>query len=1432
MLNKLINFSVNNRFIIFILTASLIALGLYSSRHLNVGAVPDVTNNQVQVLTTSRNLSTLDVEQFITYPIELEMANLQGVKEIRSVSKFGLSVVTIVFEEKLGTFLPRQLISEKLKSATDQIPEEYGSPEMGPISTGLGEIYQYLLDVKPGYEDKYSPMQLRTIQDWIVKRQLSGIPGVVEVNTWGGYLKQYEVAIQMDQLNALGIALEELLNALESNNSVSGGGYITKANQSYFIRGEGLIEHLDDIGNIFIKYNGSTPIYVKDVANVQFGHAPRFGAITANGKGESVLGQVMMLKGASSKDVVDRVKQRVETINKNLPEGVYINDFLDRSQLIDRTTNTIEENLVFGFLIVSLVVIFLLGNLRSALVISSVIPLALLFALTLMRLFHVDANLMSLGAIDFGIIIDGVVIIVEYIVFQMTRHRQDYFQLSSRAEQQQLKNEITKQAASKMMHSAIFGQLIILIVFIPILSLSGVEGKMFKPMALVFCFSLIGAMLLCLTYVPALSSWLLQPKKEDKKNFSDRLINGLQNVYERTLKAALNHAALVLIFALVLLIIGSGLYQRMGAEFVPTLEEGDMVIQPVLKSGTSLDQTIALTTKIEELLLDNYPEVMQIASRIGAAEVPTDPMSMEEADVIIRLKPKKEWTSARDTEDLANQFKKTLSVIPGMEVEFTQPIEMRFNELITGVRSDIAIKIMGQDLDTLYQKAIEIQKKVEDIPGAADVVVDKTVGLPQMTVRFDRQKIGRYGLNIKQVSEAISMAFAGQSTGVVFEGERRFDLVVRLAKNERRDIEHLKKLTIDSPHGKKIPLVELADIQYTKGPALISRDNTQRRIVVGINVRNRDLQSVVDDIKNIVSIEVRLPPGYSITYGGQFQNLQSARQRLAFAVPIALILIFILLYLAFQSLKEALLIFSAIPLAVVGGIVALYLRHMPFSISAGVGFIALFGIAVLNGIVLIEHFKELKASGMQLKQRIITGAGERLRPVLLTAMAAAFGFLPMAISTNSGAEVQRPLATVVIGGLITATLLTLIVLPVLYYLMERKVRSPQPLILLLLLLLPRLGEAQGYDQESLISLAKQNNLSIKEVAIQMEQFTIQGQRPIDLDNSSLYYSYDQNNLTVDNQVAHVIGLSQSLPFPGKKKAKQNYFNEQAELINTSLESVTFQLEYKIREAYNRYQIIQAKQDLYLALDSLYKDYERKAERKLELGSSNQLEVINARAKALDIELKLKQLQKQSKMTSLEIQQLVQSPEELNIMTEQPNPVELSRREHPQLKYIAQLKEVNRAEYNLEKATLRPELDVGYELSLADSPYSPLNGFSIGFGLPIFKAATKARLKAIEKNDALFDLQAKQHQIQQNTYEQRQMHAIQQSELAIAYYQKEGQQLAEEWRKVAKRSFQEGEIDYFSYIQSLERATAIEINYLNELENYNHDVLSSYFFIQN
>lgn len=1436
MLEHIIKFSLKNKLIIFLFTAFIIGFGILSLTQIPIGAVPDITNNQVQVITTSSNLSTQDVEQFITYPVELEMANLPGVEEIRSVSKFGLSVVTIVFEDDMGTFLPRQLIAEKIKSATEKIPEGFGSPEMGPITTGLGEIYQYILDVKPGYENQYSATDLRTIQDWVVKRQLSGIPGVVEVNTWGGFLKQYEVAINPKQLHAMNISISEIYNALEKNNSVAGGGYIEKNDESFFIRGEGLVKTLDDIENIVVK-NVTTPIYIKDVAKVGFGSATRFGAITGNGEGEKVLGQIMMIKDGNSKAIIDAVKERVASIQHTLPEGVFINGFLERSELINKTTFTVSENLILGSLIVIFVVVLLLGNLRSGLVVASVIPLSLLFAISMMNVFGVDANLMSLGAIDFGIIIDGAVIIVEFIAFQIISQSDKLKALHKEAKQTEI-DAITLKSASKMMNSAIFGQLIILIVFIPILALSGVEGKMFRPMALTFSFALIGAMLLCLTYVPVVASLFLKPNKQSSKNVSVRLMNIINKGYQPIINWSLAHKKVVIIVSSLLLAISVLIFSKMGGEFVPTLDEGDFVIQPVLKTGTSLGKTIEITTKIEQILLDNFPEVDQVVTRIGAAEVPTDPMSMEESDVIIKLKPKTEWVSAASKDELADKFKEALAIIPSMDVEFTQPIEMRFNELITGVRADVAIKIFGDDLSVLAKKADDVKALIEHVEGASDIIVEKVEGLPQMSVIFNRQKIARYGLNISDINHLISMGFAGGTVGNVFEGEKRFDLVMRLDEPSRKNLASLQDLYIDVPNGNKIPLSELADITYTEGPAKISRDDTKRRIVVGINVRNRDLESVVDDVRSILNTQLKLPVGYTITYGGQFENLQSAKDRLLIVVPIALALIFILLYFAFDSVKEALIVYSAIPLAAVGGILLLWLRDLPFSISAGVGFIALFGIAVLNGIVLIEHFKALQEENANetIESLVRRGTTERLRPVLLTALAAALGFLPMAISTNAGAEVQRPLATVVIGGLFTATILTLVVLPVLYTWFKQKTvlkMNKTTVVTIIGFLCMWNGNAQSkLTVTQTLDLAIENNASLKASKLQIEKSTAFVGSAFSFDKTELYYNYDENNMAINNEPLKVFGIAQNFKFPTVYFAEKNV-NKALVNLEESKHNIQFQhIKKQVYSAFYQLSYMKQKAETYRFLDSLYQDFAKKSARRFELGETNYLETITAESKQKQLETLYKQALQDVAFSKEQLKAIVQV-DTLDIVDKDLVKLNLqspSLQDNSGLLYFENAKKYQNARYKAEKQNLLPDLNFEYFQGTNDQLNTHIKGYQFGIKIPLLFFGNSSKIKALKIAKDIITEQKQDYEVQLNAEYKSLLTTLSKYNAAVNYYDTQGKRLKDEIIKTANRTFKEGEIDFFQYIQSLETAKDIELSYLDNLNAYNQTVININYLI--
>ncbi len=1446
MINKIIHFSIKHKLIVILFTLSIAAYGMFAVFNIPVGAVPDITNNQVQVITVSPNLSTQDVEQFITYPVELEMSNLPGVEEIRSISKFGLSVVTIVFADDMGTYLPRQLIAEKIKTAAANIPEGFGEPEMGPITTGLGEIYQYVLDVKHGYEDRYSPMQLRTIQDWVVKRQLSGIPGVVEVNTWGGYLKQYEISINPEKLKSRNISLLEVYNAVMRNNSLAGGAYIEKENLSYFIRGDGMVKSLEEIGNIVVKTVNDKPVLVHDIATVRLGHANRFGAITANGEGEKVLGQIMMLKDANSKKVINAVKERVAEVQKSLPEGVYINPILERSELIGKTSFTIVENLLLGCIIVIFIVILLLGNIRSALVIASIIPLALLFTISLMYIFGIDANLMSLGALDFGIIIDGAVIIVEFIALRISKVSEEYNKADKEGKQE-LKDKISFEGASKMINSAIFGQIIILIVLIPILVLSGVEGKMFRPMALSFSFAIIGAMIFGLTWLPVAAAMFLKPVKEKKNGIAHKLMDLAYASYTPVIEWAYNKKRLIFSLAFASLLFTGYLFTKIGGEFVPTLDEGDFVIQPVFKTGTSLSKTIELTTKMERILKENFPdEVDQIVSRIGAAEVPTDPMSMEEVDVIIKLRPKGEWKLAESKEDLANKFKEALSVIPGIEYEFTQPIEMRFNELITGVRSDIAVKIFGEDLDYLNKKAKEIKKLIEDVPGAADVTMEKTAGLPQMIVKYKRDKIAYYGLNTEDLNTELTTAFGGAIAGKIFEGEKRFDIAVRFNQNFRQDIDNIRQMNVSLPNGKQVPLTEVASIEYTTGPARISRDNTHRRVVVSINVRNRDLESVVKDIEAKITKNVDLESGYYIAYGGQFENLQNATNRLMLAVPVSLLLIFIFLHFAFGTFKEAALIFTAVPLSAVGGVMALWIRGMPFSVSAGIGFIALFGVAVLNGIVLIEYLNELKHRGMKnVRELVMKATHERLRPVLLTASAAALGFLPMAISTSAGAEVQRPLATVVIGGLITSTLLTMIALPLLYaVLIDVKRLQAWPLKLIrkpLLILLPLLlafgynanAQSDTLNMQKAINIALNNNNELKAYYLATKHSKALNPTAFAIDQTSVYYEYDANNIAENGHPLNVFGIEQSFKFPTVYTSEKKVNKINNSISETQYEIKKTALSKQVAQSYMTIVYLLNKQYYYQKLDSFYTDLLNAVSRNYELGGATQLEKFNVQAKKQEISIKNRQLEHDLEIGMNALKALLQTDSSYTVIYSPMKELLLQTDTvgNEQILMLGkQYTKLENARLSAEKNKFLPDINLGFFTGTNSYQNAQTyNGFMLGIGVPLFFFDKKARVSAGKISVQIAEEQQYNLDIKYRKRIEELSKQLKKYEEALNYYHNYGENLYEKMVLSAEKSYKAGQIDIFKYLQSLETATQIKLDYLYNLWQSNNVVIELNYF---
>ncbi len=1449
MIDKIIRFSINNKLIVGLLIFVLIGVGTYSMMTIKLGSVPDITNNQVQVITVSPTLGTKDIEQFVTYPIELAVANLPSVIELRSVSRFGLSVVTIVFKDNMGTYLPRQLVQEKLIDLQSDIPASFGKPFMAPIATGLGEVYQYSLVAKKGFEKKYSSSDLRTIQDWIVKRQMALVPGIVEINSFGGNIKQYEIALNPNRLNSMGISITDIFNALENNNANTGGAYIEKNNQANFIRGEGLIKSLDDIKNIVVKNNVNTPILIKDVAEaVHYGKAVRYGAFTQDGH-EAVGGQVLMLKGENPNEVIKNIQKRIAEIQKSLPEGLEIKPFLERSDLIARTTSTVSKNLIEGALIIVFVLVLLLGSLRGGLLTASIIPLSLLFAFILMKATGVWANLMSLGAIDFGIIVDGAVIIVEGTVHAIEK-RVKKSKVDVTASEM---DEITYKACSSVMNSAFFGQLIILIVFTPILFLTGVEGKMFRPMAFTFGYAVLGALLLFLFYVPAVSAIMLKPPSHKKKTlftkfengltrFSAKMMGGIERFYEPILKKSLQFKKTVLGVALLLLISSITVFLGMGGEFIPKLDEGDLAVQAIMKPGTSLSETIKTSEKIENILKSNFPEIKTMVSRIGVSEIPTDPMPMDIADCFIILeKDMSKWTSAKTKVELIEKIQDKLKAIVGVNFLFTQPVELRFNELLTGVREDVAIKIYGEDLDILALKAEEMAKIIKTVKGAAGVRIEATEGLPQLTIKYQSNKIAKYGLNIKKLNRYVNIAFAGADVGVVFEGEKRFDLVVRLSERYKQSIEDLKNLFIDLPNGVQIPLKELAEISYKPGPMQISRDNTYRRISVGVNVQDRDVESMVEEIQQKLESKLVLPAGYYIKYGGSFENLKRAKDRLIIVLPIALLLIFVLLYFALNSVTQAAMIYMAVPLAAIGGIYFLALRSMPFSISAGVGFIVLFGVSVLNGLVLISRFNSLKKEGeTDILSRILLATKERLRPILLAAIAAIMGFVPMAISTSAGASVQRPLATVVIGGLISSTFLILLVVPVLYYMVEtgsqkreNKKMNKTLASLLLIGFFTFAGTQSAAAQEKLhkitveeaVSIALKNNPSIKAANFEIEKQKSLKKSAFDLDKTAFSYSRGQlNSLQQDYEFS----ISQDFKFPTIYGTQLKLQKKRVALSEASLTLKKNVLERNVRAAYMQLWYAKNKLILISTLEKEFKNFAAIAQKRFDLGETNLIEKIAAEGKREEIgllkseaKLDVKNLRKQ-----LQLLMNVENPVDITNGALQKivfTGVETLGDENPILKLQQQIINVSKGQYNLEKANFLPDVSAGYFNQQIDG-IKNFTGFQLGIKIPLFFWSQKGRTQAAKKDNEIAQMNYLQTKLDVNAILKTNLQDYDIYKALLLYYETKGLQLADKLFSSANKAYKEGEVGYVEYMRSLEQAVQIKTSYLNKLNLYNQTII--------
>ena len=1429
MFKAIVHFSIQKKLFVGLTTLFLLLGGIYAMMTLPIDAVPDITNNQVQIVTVSPTLAPQEVEQLITMPIEIAMSNIMNVEEIRSVSRFGLSLVTVVFKESVPTLDARQLINEQIQTVAGEIPTELGTPELMPITTGLGEIYQYVLSVEPGYEEKYDAMELRTIQDWIVKRQLSGIPGIVEINSFGGYLKQYEVAVDPDALYSLNITIGEVFEALNRNNQNTGGSYIEKINKAYYIRSEGMIGKIKDIERIVITNRGGIPIHISDVGSVRFGSAKRFGAMTKDGEGECVGGIAMMLKGANANVVTKELEARVERVQKMLPEGVRVEPYLNRSELVDRNISTVIRNLIEGALIVFIVLIIFLGNVRAGLIVASVIPLAMLFAFILMRVFGVSANLMSLGAIDFGIVVDGSIVILEGMLAHIYSRRLMGRTLSA----EEMDREV-EAGAGHVARSATFAVLIILIVFFPLLTLTGIEGKYFTPMAKTLVFCIIGALILSLTYVPMMASLFLKRTISSKPTFADRFFGKLNGVYRRTLHFCLRHIWGTIACSFAALAVSLFLFTRLGAEFIPTLDEGDFAMQMTLPAGSSLTHSIELSKQAEETLMKNFPEIKHVVAKIGTAEVPTDPMAVEDADIMIVMKPFKEWTSASSRAEMVEKMKASLEPITGAEFNFSQPIQLRFNELMTGAKADIAIKLYGEDMAELYKKAKEASLFVEQVPGAADVIVEQAMGLPQLVVHYDRAKIARYGMNIEELNTIIRTAYAGEAAGVVFENERRFDLVLRLDNDKVADL-NLDKLFVRTAEGIQIPVSEVATIGLVNGPLQINRDATKRRIVIGVNVRDADIQKVVRTIQETLDKHIKLEPGYYFEYGGQFENLQNAIDTLTIVIPVALSLILLLLFFAFKSVTYSLVVFSTVPLSLIGGILALWLRGLPFSISAGVGFIALFGVAVLNGILMINHFNNLRKQTkyqMTTNRILAKGCPHLLRPVFLTGLVASLGFVPMAIAKSAGTEVQRPLATVVIGGLIVSTILTLIIIPVFYRLVnssaawkrQRWLKRLLPFLLFLGILFPTHAQ-QTVSLEEAVTIALENHPRLKTATASIERSRASRGESWEVSPTTFNYSWGQINGETrnDNQMEITQSLG-SLLTPFYKNA---LVNRQVATGEYYRDLVKKEITAEVKRAWAYYQYA-------FHLCALYKEQiewagrlRKASQLRYEQGDITLLERNMSSTLVADLQTRLSQAEEELQLATRRFSWTCYSdspllPMDTTLVLFPARVAEIAPSDI-HLNYFRSVADEKKAMLRIERSRFFPELSVGY-VRQKIAPLSGLDSWMVGISFPVLFFPQHSRVRQAKIDSYIARTEAESNIRQLNNKVEELSVALRKEGEHIRYYTTGALPEAEALLKSATVQFKESETDITQFVQSLNAAREIRRGYIEAVYAYNISAL--------
>jgi cobalt-zinc-cadmium resistance protein CzcA len=1447
MLNRIINFSIKNKLIIGLFILGLIGYGSYEISRLPIDAVPDITDNQVQIITAAPSLAAPEIERLITFPIEQSNNNIPGLKEIRSFSRFGLSVVTIVFDDATDLYWARQQVSERLQLAQEQIPKGFGTPKLAPVTTGLGEIYQYTVRPKKGFENKFNAMELRTIQDWIVRRQLLSVQGVAEVSSFGGYLKQYEIAVDPAKLKAQGITISDVFTALEESNQNTGGAYIEKGPTVLFIRSEGLVGNFTDIENIVIKnLSDGTPLLIRNVAEVRLGSATRYGAMTYNGQEEVSGAVVMMLKGANSNEVIKNIKTRIEQIQKTLPEGVVIDAFLDRTKMVNNSINTVSRNLLEGALIVIFVLVLFLGNFRAGLLVASVIPLAMLFAIILMNAFGVSGNLMSLGALDFGLIVDGAVIIVEAVMHRLSHSK--HFEKVNKLSQVEMDNEVTT-SASRMMNSAVFGQIIILIVYLPIFTLEGIEGKMFKPMAQTVAFALLGAFILSLTYIPMMSALFLSKKITHKKTFSDRLMEKIERIYQKALYKAINIPKTIISSVVVLFVLSIIVLTQLGGEFIPSLPEGDYAVETRVLPGSSLNTSIDVVSKGARIIMEKFPEVEKVVGKTGSSEVPTDPMPIDATDMMIILKDRSEWTSAESYEELEAKISKELEAIPGVTFGFQYPVAMRFNELISGARQDVVCKIFGEDLDSLAFYAKKMGEVCNTVQGSSGLYVEAVTGMPQIVIQFNRAAMAEYGLKVKAVNNIINTAFAGQSSGLVYEGEKRFDMVVRLSGDKRKNLDDVQNLLIPTAKGTQIPLYMVATVSVTEGPNQIQRENAQRRIIVGFNVRGRDVQSMVKELQQKVEKQIKLPPGYYITYGGAFENLEAAKKRLNIAVPVSLLLIFLMLYFAFNSVKQGLLIYSAIPLSAIGGILALATRGIPFSISAGIGFIALFGVAVLNGIVLVAEFNKLRQEGTtDLIRVVVQGTKIRLRPVLMTAFVASLGFLPMALSHGEGAEVQRPLATVVIGGLLIATLLTLFVLPILYLMFEKGItlKSKKGVISsILLLLIFTSGSLKAQTPITLnaaLDSALKNNLAIKSERLKTEyqQKLIQSSRQMPMTNIGGEYG-QINSFYQDKK----LGVSQSINFPTVYSTQKQLLTEEwkSSVLSTGIkESI---LKRQVSEIYIGLQYLAKKRELLLQNDSLYASFLSKANLRFKAGESNVLEQATTENQRGQIAIQLAQLEKDEEVMQLQFQLLLNTKNRFVPTNENTNLSLLTTlndstiRNNPLVQFLKQQQQIAEATTKAEKAKLSPDLSLGYNVMSMRGIGSDNNAYNgnlqfqavqFGLGIPIFNSGQKAKINAAKTSEKIASTEYANGVATVETAYQKALLEYNKYKIIVQYFELNSLKTSSVITETANKQFANGSIDYLEWVILTHQALSIQNEYIEAVRNMNQATIQLNYLI--